>query len=435
MKNKKLYQILPMIMVGICVVGMCTIGVRIFAKKVLIGKLGIENYITCTLADYNWGDRLERTPSAEQTSEQEKSDRLLHLEGILEGAPQQGTTSEAEEEQTLLSRFADKVFAAENDIETYCNEKFLLYRQMRGVSSFFDDITNWELAYARKTGSSYTLSTGYDYQAVEETELTEYADNIIAQQEIAEAAGVEFLYVQYPYRVDESNSQVPWGASSYENANVDQMLAQLSAASVEVLDLRKALPEKGWDYDSGFYDTDGHWTTRSGFLSAGIVADYLNENFGFAYDKAYFDEASYDVRSYSVNSYMVDEEVELFLPNFDTKMSVADAYRDVEYQGSFVEACFDMTKAETEEYSSVLTAYSASRIRNSYLFEYHNEMAVNNNKRILITSDSFSWHLIPYLALDTEYVDYVYKMTPEQMEYYIEELKPDMVIVMDKPYY
>lgn len=445
MKKKRLYQILPMIMVGICVAGMCMVSARIFAKKVLIGKLGIKNYITCTLADYNWGDRLERMTLAEtitstgQIPEAGKSEQLLELERVLEGAPQQENAGVADaetgDENTLLTRYTDKVQAVENDIENYCNEKFLLYRQMRGISSGFDAIADWKLAYARKTGSTYTLSTGYDYQAVEETDLTEYAENVMKQQEIAEDAGVEFLYVQYPYRVDESNSQVPWGASSYENANVDRMLAQLSDASVDVLDLREMLPEVGWDYNSGFYDTDGHWTTRSGFLSAGIVADYLNTNYGFAYDEAYFDEINYDVSSYSVNSYMVDEEVELFLPDFGTKLSVLDAYRDVEYQGTFAEACFDMTKADTTEYSSVLTAYSASRIRNSYLFEYHNELTVNNQKRILITSDSFSWHLIPYLALDTEYVDYVYKMTPEQMEYYIEELKPDMVIVMDKPYY
>lgn len=435
MKKKELYHILPMIMVGICVAGMFAVSVRIFAKKVLIGKLGIENYITCTLADYNWGDRLERTPSAEQT--EGKSEQLLHLEEVLEDAPQQENTSKADagEEQTLLTRYRDKVSAAESDINTYCNEKFLFYRQMRGISAGFDNIVDWELAYARKTGSTYTLLDGYDYQAVEETDLTEYVGKVIKQQEIAESADVEFLYVQYPYRVDGLNSQVPWGAASYENENVDHALSMLTDASVDVLDLREALPAAGWDYNSGFYDTDGHWTTRSGFLSAGIVADYLNTNYGFAYEEACFDETNYDVRSYSVNSYMVDEEVELFLPDFDTKLSVLDAYRDVEYQGTFEEACFDMTKADTTEYSSVLTAYSASRIRNSYLFEYHNELTVNNQKRILITSDSFSWHLIPYLALDTEYVDYVYKMTPEQMQYYIDELKPDMVIVMDKPYY
>lgn len=435
MKKKELYQILPLFMVGICIAGMCVVGARIFAKKVLIGKLGIENYITCSLADYNWGDRLERTP-LEEHKETDKSEQLEHLKGVLWEA-QTSKTAEPEEDeaQTLLTRYKNKVLAAEKDIETYCNEKFLFYRQMRAISAGFDDIMNWDIAYARKEGSTYTLSTGYDYQAVEKTELTEYADNIIAQEKIAEDAGVEFLYVQYPYRVDEENSQVPWGASAYENENADRMLSKLSDAKVDVLDLRKELLKTGWDYDSGFYDTDGHWTTRSGFLSAGIVADYLNKRYNFAYDARYFDETQYDVRSYSVNSYMVEEEVELFLPDFETSLSVRDAYRDVEYHGNFKEACLDMTKAETTEYSSVLTAYSASRIRNSYLFEYQNEMPVNNQKRILITSDSFSWHLIPYLALDTAYIDYVYKMTPEQLEYYIEEFEPDMVIVMDKPYY
>lgn len=60
MKKKKLYQILPLFLSGVCVLGMCAVGTRIAAKKILIGKLGIENYVTCALADYNWGDRLER---------------------------------------------------------------------------------------------------------------------------------------------------------------------------------------------------------------------------------------------------------------------------------------------------------------------------------------------------------------------------------------
>lgn len=443
MRKKKLYQILPMIMVGICVIGMCAVGVRIFAKKVLIGKLGIENYVTCMLADYNWGDRSERTMPAEE--EQEKSANLIVLEEILAAAPGEESDTALEEEtdaaseensvQNLLTRYTEKITALEEDINKYCNEKFLFYRQMRKISKSFDDMTDWNLAYARTTGSTYTLNTGFDYQAVESADMSAYAGDIIEKQQIAGAAGVDFLYVQFPYRVDEENSQVPWGASSYENENVESVLELLSEAKVDTLDLRKALMQTGWTYEDGFYDTDGHWTTRSGFLSAGLVAEYLNEQYGFVYDAACYDEAAYDVRSYSVNSYAVEEEVELFLPEFDTDFRVLDAYRGEEYEGSFEEACFDMTKADTKEYSSVLTAYSASRIRNSYLFEYENLGTVNNQKRILVTSDSFSWHLVPYLALDTAYVDYVYKMTAEQMEYYIDKLQPDMIIVMDKPYY
>lgn len=435
MKNKKLYHILPFGMVGLCILGMCVVGTRIFSKKILIGKLGIENYWTCTLADYNWGDRLERTFSDD--SEEEISTELRELSEVLAGAPLENDAANENETEknNFLENYSEKVFAAEEDINKYCNEKFMGYNVMRKIGSLYDSLLGWNLTYARTMGATYTLKTGFDYQAVEAMSCAEYAEDIIGKKEVAERCGVDFLYVQYPYRVDEENSQVPWGAESNENQNADEVLKLLKADGVDILDLRKELVASGWDYETGFYDTDGHWTTRSGFVSAGIVAEYLNNYYEYNYEEELFRENNYYVNSYSVNNYAVEEKVELFMPNFSTNMRVMDAYRNEEYSGSFPEACFDMSKAETEEYSTVLTAYSASRIRNSYLFEYENLNEVNNQKRILITSDSFSWHLIPYLALDTSYVDYVYKMTEEQMEYYIEKLQPDMVIVMDKPYY
>lgn len=446
-KQKNLYQILPFVIMGICMAGTCVIGLRIFARKVLIGKLGIENYVTCTLADYNWGDRLERTVPEDTGLQAEQalpaaSARLTELEQILEGAPVAADKEKPAENAVeqggiagLTESWSDKVFAVEDDITKYCNEKFIFYRQLRNISTGFDALAGWELAYARTGGSTYTLNTGYDYQAVEAADLTLYADTLIKERDIAKQAGIDFLYVQYPYRVDRENSQVPWGASSFENENADDMLGRLRDAGVDVLDLRSELPARGWQNDSGFYETDGHWTTRSGFLSSGIVAEYLNAQYAYAFDGSFFDEMNYTAERYSVNSYAVNEEVELFLPEFDTDFCVTDAYRSAAYEGSFADACFDMAKVDTEEYSSVLTAYSSSRIRNSYLFEYQNRKPVNNDKRILIASDSFSWHLIPYLAMDVKYIDYVYKMTPDQLEYYIEELQPDTVIVMDKPYY
>ncbi|MDD6056643.1 MAG: hypothetical protein PUB98_00045 [Clostridiales bacterium] len=442
MKKRNLYQILLICMMGICVVGMCLVGIRIFAKKILVERFGLESYLVCMLADYNWGDRLQGT-LPEKTEAEEKPQRLTELEEILAKAPKEEQPVHESLENTAKGTLAgamqtmrslkDKVTAAEDDITKYCNDKFLLYRPMRTISSSFDAMVGWNLAYARAEGATYTLNTGYDYQAVEKKDVAAFTQRLIRQSRIAQDAGINFLYVQYPYRVDEENSQVPWGASSEENANADAVQARLSEAGVDSLDLRKNLPDKGWSNNDRFYLTDGHWDTRSGFVSAGIVADYLNMRYGFSYDTRYFDEENYDVQSYSLNSYAVEEEVELFLPDFETDLCVMDAYRQEAFEGNFAQACFDMTKADTEEYSSVLTAYSASRIRNSYLFEYQNRMEVNNQKRILISSDSFSWHLIPYLALDTNVVDYVYKMTPEQMEYYVEVLQPDLVIVLDRP--
>lgn len=223
----------------------------------------------------------------------EKPERLAELENVLSGAPQAENTQTEEAQDGILQSFKNKVMAAEDDIEKYCNDKFLLYTPMRKLSNNFDRLAGWKLAYARTEGTTYTLNTGFDYQAVKEKDMSAYAENILAEADAAEHAGIPFLYVQYPYRVDEENSQVPWGADSYENENADAVLEQLRGASVDTLDLREALNEAGWDNNTGFYETDGHWTTRSGFESAGILADYLNTQYGFSYDPYYFEENSY----------------------------------------------------------------------------------------------------------------------------------------------
>ena len=187
MKKKKLYQILPLFLSGVCVLGMCAVGVRIAAKKILIGKLGIENYVTCALADYNWGDRLERV-WVEKDENREKPERLAELETILSGAPQAENTQTEEVQDGILQSFKNKVMAAEDDIEKYCNDKFLLYTPMRKLSNNFDRLAGWKLAYARTEGTTYTLNTGFDYQAVKEKDMSAYAENILAEADAAEHA-------------------------------------------------------------------------------------------------------------------------------------------------------------------------------------------------------------------------------------------------------
>ena len=123
MKKKKLYQILPLFLSGVCVLGMCAVGTRIAAKKILIGKLGIENYVTCALADYNWGDRLERV-WVEKDENREKPERLAELETVLSGAPQAENTQTEEAQDGVLQSFKNKVMAAEDDIENIAMTNF-----------------------------------------------------------------------------------------------------------------------------------------------------------------------------------------------------------------------------------------------------------------------------------------------------------------------
>lgn len=78
----------------------------------MIGKLGIENYVTCALADYNWGDRLERTVT--ETNETEsKPERLKTLEQILKEAPVTKEDTEESGSVTFLTNGNPKLWKRE----------------------------------------------------------------------------------------------------------------------------------------------------------------------------------------------------------------------------------------------------------------------------------------------------------------------------------
>ena len=57
----------------------------------------------------------------------EKPERLAELENVLSGAPQAENTQTEEVQDGILQSFKNKVMAAEDDIEKYCNDKFLLF--------------------------------------------------------------------------------------------------------------------------------------------------------------------------------------------------------------------------------------------------------------------------------------------------------------------
>ena len=55
---------------------------------------------------------------------------------------------------------------------------------------------------------------------------------------------------------------------------------------------------------------------------------------------------------------------------------------------------------------------------------------VNNDTEILFYVNSMSWYLVPYLSLDLKRAYFTTGTTPEQMEYLVEQLQPDMVIAI-----
>lgn len=433
MKENKFEKFIVNAIMAICLISMMLIGVRLFAKLILVNKLNMDSEALRVIADYTWGDLQEKQPKqeAENPTERLSELRTVYLD-VSEAALLRQEEQTTVDNPSLYDKIVNKVRGIESNFETYAGEKFMGYLPLEKINECMDTLLGWEIVYARTDGTDYVLNTGSKYSSTEKSDMEEKVELVMDIEECVSASGAEFLYVQLPYKIDEASSQVPWGASAYENENADTLLLSLQNEGIATFDLRSALYETDWDNDSGFYMEDGHWTVNTALKATRLIAEKLNQSFDYQYNSDYFNEDNFECITYQTNNLSYPETVDILYPKYETDLEFIDAYRSIEFTGTFEDACIDQIML-ADERSSVLTIYMANRIRNSYLAETINHMETSNpDKKILIISNSFGWYVASYLALDTEVVDYTYYYDdPDAIEQIVQELDPDLVMMID----
>ena len=105
-----------------------------------------------------------------------------------------------------------------------------------------------------------------------------------------------------------------------------------------------------------------------------------------------------------------------------------DKEGDRELEGEFTKSLFDLERAGHDRFSHVLSAYSASNISLSSFEEIVNEMDGDHHGTILYVSNSFSWHVIPYLAMECDKVYFLHIDEKDHADEVIRMLQPDIVI-------
>ena len=122
---------------------------------------------------------------------------------------------------------------------------------------------------------------------------------------------------------------------------------------------------------------------------------------------------------------------------FDTEFDVEIPTDDYHEQGSYDNVLFDaehfadILSPDAEKHASNM-AYSCMRWNNDPLGIIKNLNETNNDdKKILIMTDSFSWYLATYLACDVGETDLIYPMGFDgSIRKFIDENKPDVVLLM-----
>lgn len=241
--------------------------------------------------------------------------------------------------------------------------------------------------------------------------LNRYAENVYRLSQYAENHGMNFLYVELPYKAVDA-SIYPAGVTDYGNANADQITEFLSKQNVNVLDLRNRIQGTGKSSSELYFKTDHHWKPETAIWGAGEISQELAK-----IDSAWKDNVSLrDMRNYEVERYpnqflgsigrrvgdlyAQKDDFPIVTPKFDTQYEyriprkVGDVYKSGTFEDVFINRKYlSGGELDTNTYGIYCDG------------DHHKEVVKNrttlNSNKILLIRDSFSCTLMPYLSLYT----------------------------------
>lgn len=285
-----------------------------------------------------------------------------------------------------------------------------------------------------------TESGQITYQ-IPERDLTKETEKIILLQAALEKENLPFLWVLAPFRLLDETKVTPI-TFDYGDENSEAFLGQLKKQGISTLDLRvpfRGYLKKGFTQRDLFYNTDHHWTIPAALKATGIIANTLDEQFGFSIGDNVYNEDNYIYQTHKdsfIGSmgrrvgllYAGKDDFTLVLPKFPTDIQLWETDYGVttESRGSFENSVLVGENLEDPELTA--NRYAAYHGDNEELvFINHN---IDGGK-ILIIKDSFGVPVYSFLSLGVHEVRALDpRLYKGSILEYAKEYQPEVVIFL-----
>lgn len=348
------------------------------------------------------------------------------------------------DKKNIVDKYTNKIYDIESKIENNCTDNLFKYSYIAECGNKLEKALGWNL-YRNASGS--TIDIGDEYlikltRLIPKEELSLAPKNLIDFSKYVEEKNINFLYVQAPYKLDEETKVIDNIYNDYANENVNNFINILKNKNVNLLDLRKYMPDDSRNYKNMFFKTDHHWLPSSGLWASSIISEYLNENFKYNIDTHIFDEDNYNFElkkdcflgsagRAATLARAKKEDFEVIEPNFETSLDVnVEQYKVNLHNSTWRKALINNDILNEEGNPYLIDRYASYGYSNAQKIYIKNNK-VNNDNKVLIIKDSFANCTVPYfclgiketLVLDLRYFNGSVKSV-------IEEYNPNTVIVM-----
>ncbi len=259
----------------------------------------------------------------------------------------------------------------------------------------------------------YKLKNGTLSYVLRKQDMTDYAEKIQELSEMTSAGGADFLYVQLPSKIMNSDL-FEAGVRDYGNPNADALVQKLRDMKVPVLSLREHISAEDQAGTDLFFRTDHHWLPQTALWAAGKIASECSERYGYSCDEQVFDLANYDIKTYpgwflgSIGkragaTYAGTDDFDLLIPKEETSFVFdAESKEHIHREGDFEEALLQKELLEKKDYYDI-NCY-VTYIGGDYgINTVVNELCANDTS-VLLLRDSFSCALEPFLCMNYKQV-------------------------------
>lgn len=239
--------------------------------------------------------------------------------------------------------------------------------------------------------------------------LDGYVENTARLKTKLESRGVPLIYVQVPFKTGMEGG-LERGATDYSDCNSDRLISGLSSEGVGILDLRREMRGR-MSADEMFFRTDHHWRPEAALMAAGILGERLHSEYGLSYYDEAFDPKAYDTETYrnyylgalgkkTGATYAGTDDFTLLTPQNspDFRVTWRRDGKTFSRRGKFGEALVDRSIISRGDlYHRV--SYDAYMNGRGAVATVVNE-GTGSQDRILLVGDSYSWCMVPFLAMN-----------------------------------
>lgn len=302
---------------------------------------------------------------------------------------------------------------------------------------------------AREVNERYKQDNGRLTYVIGEYDMDVIAANTVAFRDAVEEQGIPMVYVNTPFQIHETDTQLPIGIEDYSNDNADRFLAYLEKNQVSVLDLRDCVAEDGLDHYDLYFKTDHHWKPEAGLWAVGKITDYLARlDKSFGVDRSILDQENYHFETMEKvflgssgrrvgTTYAGMDDLTVITPEFDTNLIFSAPNGNLHRTGSFAETFLfpENLIADNILYSNSYTVYCGGSYDLLNIQNLGTESNANlNPKKILLIRDSYSDVLIPFLSLVYSQIHVIdMRVFTSDLLAYLDEFRPDLVLVVYNP--